>query len=54
MRSFPGLQRVLRRHVHCPSLDLLLGPSLARIAGGFFKFFLSFPEFQAMGLLAIW
>lgn len=35
VRSSPGLQRVLCRHVSWPSLDLLLLPSLAKFAGGF-------------------
>lgn len=37
VKSSPGLQRVLCRHIRHPSPNLLLGSSLARIAGAFFN-----------------
>ena len=49
VKSSHGLQRVLCRHVHCLSLDQLLGPSLARTAGVVFKFFWKFSSVSSLG-----
>lgn len=51
VRSSPGLQRVLCRHVSWPSLDLLLLPSLAKFAGGFLKKTLKFCSVSSFGFV---